>query len=68
MNVVVNGEPQSIAQDATLADVVAAMGRDPQTPGTAMARNGAVVPRREWSTTTLCDGDTIEVLTAVGGG
>jgi sulfur carrier protein len=36
--------------------------------GIAIARNGEVVPRGTWSKTTLGDGDSIEILTAVQGG
>ena len=68
MTVVVNGEAQDVAAETTLADLARSLGRNPDTAGTAMARNGEVVPRREWQTTSLLDGDTVEVLTAVGGG
>lgn len=68
MIVIVNGRPRDVAAATTLAELAAQLGRDPATPGTAIARNGAVVPRREWHHTALTDGDTVEVLTAVGGG
>ena len=68
MTVVVNGEPRPVAVDTTVADLVRALGRDPGRAGTAIARNGEIIPRRVWPTTTLDDGDTIEVVTAVGGG
>ena len=68
MNVLVNGEARPVTADTTVADLVRALGRDPASAGTAIARNGEVIPRRTWPTTTLDDGDTIEVVTAVGGG
>lgn len=67
-SVVVNGEPRSVDGETTVADLVRALGRDPDRPGTAIARNGEVIVRRSWSDTRLHDGDTIEVVTAVGGG
>ena len=36
--------------------------------GVAVALNGTVVPRAQWSATPLADGDRVEVLTAVQGG
>ena len=68
MTVVVNGERRDLASDTTVADLVRVLGRDPDRPGTAIARNGEVIPRRTWTATRLGDGDTIEVVTAVGGG
>lgn len=68
MNVTVNGTRRTVSDDATVENLVRAVGRDPERAGTAIARNGDVVPRREWSTTRLDEGDDIEVVTAVGGG
>lgn len=66
--VVVNGEPRALPDQTTVADLVRALGRDPDRSGTAIARNGEVIPRRVWPSTNLDDGDTVEVVTAVGGG
>ena len=68
MTVVVNGKQRVVADATTLADLARDMGRDPQAPGTAIARNGEVVPRRVWAVTPLTNGDAVEILTAVGGG
>lgn len=68
MTVVVNGRERDLAPATTLAALVRDLGRDPARPGTAVACNGEVVPRREWEQTTLGDGDEVEVVTAVGGG
>jgi sulfur carrier protein len=66
MTVTVNGTATELASGATVADVVGrlASGRE----GTAVAVNGAVVPRSTWSVHALEDGDAIEVLVAVQGG
>ncbi len=65
---VVNGHPQDLPAATTLADLVRRFGRDPGQAGTAVARNGDVVPRRDWESTMLVAGDQVEVVTAVGGG
>jgi sulfur carrier protein len=54
--------------DATVADALAHVGRDPESRGTAVARNGEVVSRRRWGNEILSEGDRLEVLTAVQGG
>jgi sulfur carrier protein len=68
VDVVVNGQPHDLPDAATVSDLVRNVGRDPEESGTAVARNGYVVPRRVWDTTVLRAGDTLEVVTAVGGG
>jgi sulfur carrier protein len=50
----------------TLAQAVALLTRAPT--GVAAALNGAVVRRAAWDSTSLADGDEVEVLTAVQGG
>jgi sulfur carrier protein len=68
----VNGVPRPVPDDSTVADVVAEFspGFSPGEArrGIAVAVNGTVVPRADWDTTALRDGDTVEVLTAVQGG
>jgi sulfur carrier protein len=74
MRVVVNGSEQDIAEDATIADVVATVQRAGQRPralqraGMAVAVNGEVVVRRDWETTRLAPDDRIEVLASIQGG
>lgn len=68
MTVVVNGHERLLPEAATVADLVRAVGRDPSQAGTAVARNGDLVPRRVWAETVLADGDAVEVVAAVGGG
>jgi thiazole synthase len=64
--VFVNGEYRELADDATVATVVHELGVDKR--GTAVAVNGEVIPRGEWATTPLRDGQELEVLHAVQGG
>ena len=68
MTIVVNGAAREIDAPTSVAELVRALGRDPDQAGTAIARNGDVVPRREWADTVLAEGDTVEVVVAVGGG
>lgn len=68
MKLVINGEDRQFADPMTIAQLVRDLGRDPTNPGTAIARNGDVVPRRQWDDVRLVDGDAIEVVVAVGGG
>ena len=36
--------------------------------GVAVAINGSVVPKSQWSSTSLCSSDRIEIVTAAAGG
>jgi sulfur carrier protein len=64
--VVINGQPRDVPDGTPVAAVVARLvGR---MTGTAVALNGAVLPRTCWADTPLTDGDRMEVLTAVQGG
>jgi len=68
MTVYVNGEARSIHEGATVAEVVAGMGRSGDARGIAVAVNGEVVTRSEWPQTELAENDRLEVLAAIGGG
>jgi sulfur carrier protein len=66
MLVVVNGTERELADGATVADALAAIDAPPR--GIAVALDGEVVPRADWSGTVLPPGGAVEVLTAVQGG
>ncbi|HYV57595.1 MAG TPA: sulfur carrier protein ThiS [Candidatus Nitrosopolaris sp.] len=66
VQVVVNDEPRAIAPGATVADLVATLGLGPRR--IAVEVNRAIVPRAEYGSTVLHDGDTVEVIHFVGGG
>jgi sulfur carrier protein len=68
VTLVVNGESLEIEDGSTLAFVVERVAESPEGKGTAVAVNGEVVPRTQWRTAALSDGDRVEVLKAVGGG
>ena len=67
MNVEINGDVVSLADGATVSTAVEASGA-PTERGVAVALEGDVVPRSEWETTPLADGQKIEVLAAIQGG
>ncbi|CAM5559706.1 thiamine biosynthesis protein ThiS [Streptomyces tanashiensis] len=66
MNVSVNGEARELSGPLSLDALVATL--TSARSGVAAALNETVVPRGEWSTTLLGEGDRVEVLTAVQGG
>ncbi|MEU6401768.1 sulfur carrier protein ThiS [Streptomyces sp. NPDC046985] len=66
MNVSVNGEPREIPPGTALDAVVRSLTAAPS--GVAAALNETVVPRAQWPSTPVADGDRVEVLTAVQGG
>lgn len=66
VDVTVNGEPRRLAAGTTVAQLVAGLAGGGR--GTAVARNGEVVPRSRWSATALGRDDVVEVLTASQGG
>ncbi|MPY51520.1 sulfur carrier protein ThiS [Streptomyces acidicola] len=66
MNVFVNGERQRIAAGTALDTLVRTLTAAPS--GVAAALNETVVPRAQWPSTALSEGDRVEVLTAVQGG
>ncbi|MFI9116264.1 sulfur carrier protein ThiS [Streptomyces venezuelae] len=66
MNVSVNGEARVLPGPLTLDALVATL--TGARSGVAAALNETVVPRGEWASTLLGEGDRVEVLTAVQGG
>jgi sulfur carrier protein len=68
MNVVLNGEARDLRDGATVDDAVEASGAQPDGRGVAVAVDGEVVPRGQWSATELSEGQRVEVLQAVQGG
>lgn len=66
MQVIINGEPHRAPEKMSLAQAVALLTSAPT--GVAAALNGDVVRRAAWDSTSLADGDVVEVLTAVQGG
>ncbi|MGV9231882.1 sulfur carrier protein ThiS [Streptomyces nigra] len=66
MNISLNGERRRVDPGTALDTAVRLLTRAPS--GVAAALNETVVPRAQWPSTPLCEGDRVEVLTAVQGG
>jgi sulfur carrier protein len=66
VSVSVNGEARAVPAGTALDALVATLA--PARSGVAAAVNESVVPRGQWATTPLGEGDRVEVLTAVQGG
>ena len=65
ISIFLNGD--TVELDArTLTDLVVAQGW--QGKRIAIERNGAIIPKSLYSSTTLCQHDALEVVVAVGGG
>lgn len=65
-DIVVNGEPRTVPDGLTVAELLAQLGAPDR--GVAVAVDATVVPRGEWDDVVVDDGARIEVLTAVQGG
>jgi sulfur carrier protein len=68
VNVTVNGEARELPAGATVASVVQSLSVGVDARGVAVAVDGEVVRRGEWSSAELSDGSRVEVLGAIGGG
>ncbi len=66
MTVRVNGEDRELADGTTLTQLLEQLGLVVE--GVAVALNLYVVPRGELGTTSLSEGDRVEIVRAVGGG
>jgi sulfur carrier protein len=64
--VTINGESRELAAGATVEAAVRELGADGR--GVAVALDGEVVPRAEWPSTEVRDGQQLEILRAVQGG
>ncbi len=68
VKVSINGTTHSLSESSTVADAAALFGVTPAECGIAAAVDGRVVRRRDWASTTLTDGSTVEVVRATAGG
>lgn len=62
----VNGEPRPCPAGRHLDEVLTSLGYRPQL--VVVEYNGAILPRPRWSEQLVQAGDTLEVVTIVGGG
>jgi sulfur carrier protein len=68
MNLTLNGSVESLPDGACVSDLLARTGHTAAARGVAIALNGAVVPRTQWPSQPLAEGDAVELLVAVQGG
>jgi len=66
VEILVNGEPRQIAPGTTVADLLAELGVEPRQ--VAVEVNLELVPRGRHAEHALDAGDSLEVVTLVGGG
>jgi len=66
IDVVINGKARTVAEGTTVLALLGELGLGDKR--VAVERNLEVVPRALHATTTLTDGDRLEVVTFVGGG
>jgi sulfur carrier protein len=65
--ITINGEQRELGGRVTIEAAVREAGA-PDGRGVAVALDGEVVPRGQWATTEVRDGQEVEVLRAVQGG
>lgn len=66
MHLIVNGQSETCAEAASLAELLHARGHDPKT--VVVERNGMIIPADAFASTPLHSGDAIEIVQFVGGG
>jgi thiamine biosynthesis protein ThiS len=66
MNIIVNGESQSLQSGASLGQLLVMLGLDGKR--IAVEVNRDIVPRSDYDSFKLSDNDTIEIVNAIGGG
>lgn len=62
----INGESVDLPQPMTVAALLETRGLTGKR--VAVERNGEIVPKSQHASTTVADGDRIEIVVAVGGG
>ena len=65
MKLTVNGEPKELPENATVSDLIQAMGF--QGRAVAVEVNRELIPHRAHEQTALSAGDAVELVTLVGG-
>jgi sulfur carrier protein len=66
MQLVINGKPVEFEEVRTIEDLVRARGL--KTSLVAVEQNGSIVPRSEFATREVSEGDKLEIVQFVGGG
>lgn len=66
MNVTINGEQQSLAADTSIDRLIEKLGL--RGKRLAVEVNLEIVPRSDYDRHLLAEGDTVEIVQAIGGG
>jgi thiamine biosynthesis protein ThiS len=66
VTVTVNGEEKEVADGAALSRLIQELGLKPER--LAVEVNRRIVRRSDWDSTSLSDGDKVEIVHFVGGG
>jgi sulfur carrier protein len=66
ISLTVNGEPRRFEAPLTAAQLIASL--ELTGKRVALERNGEIVPRGQFEQQQLSDGDSVEIVVAVGGG
>jgi thiamine biosynthesis protein ThiS len=66
MKIFLNGEPKEIAGDLSVAGLIAELELPPER--LAIEINRRIIRRADWPSTTLIEGDKVEIVHFVGGG
>ena len=66
MRVYVNGKETEVAEQLTVAVLVAEKGLNPNT--VVVEHNMIILPKEQWSQFTLASDDKLEIIAFVGGG
>ncbi|HVC50236.1 MAG TPA: sulfur carrier protein ThiS [Burkholderiales bacterium] len=66
MHITINGKRQEIAEQKSVASLLLCL--DLNGKRLAIELNGEILPRSQFASTLLADGDRLEIIVAVGGG
>ena len=66
MRVTINGTEHTLEEGLTIAQLLVQLGKNPKF--LAVERNYELVPRTKHAESLLAEGDTVEIVTLVGGG
>ena len=69
MNLTINGEKRSVESPErllTLTKLIELLGHNPSL--IVVEFNGAILPPNQWTSQEIMDGDSLEIVTIVGGG
>ena len=66
MNIIVNDEPLSLDMPVTISQLLIQL--EQPSIGVALAINETIIPRENWETHVINDGDTILLFQAIAGG